>query len=45
MRPRILTDPLLAGAILLLAACATKPPASDPEALAEYNDANTRSSR
>ncbi len=40
MRPRILTHPLLACAILLLAACATKPPASDPEALAEYKDAN-----
>ncbi len=40
MRPRIFTDPVLAGAILLVAACATKPPASDPEALAEYNELN-----
>ena len=40
MRLRLFTDPVLAGAILLVAACATKPPASDPEALAEYNELN-----
>ena len=35
--------PVLAGAVVLtasLAGCATKPPADDPEAVAEYNEAN-----
>lgn len=31
---------LLAAALLALSACATKPPASDPEALAEYRQTN-----
>ena len=32
--------PLLALLVLCCAACATKPPASDPEAVAEYNEVN-----
>ncbi|MBV9653140.1 MAG: VacJ family lipoprotein [Acetobacteraceae bacterium] len=40
MRPRILTDLALAGALFLLAGCAQKPSAGDPEALAEYEEAN-----
>lgn len=35
----LLVRPLLA-ALLLLSACATRPPASDPEALAEYRENN-----
>ena len=39
MPSSLLVRPLLA-ALLLLSACATRPPASDPEALAEYRENN-----
>jgi phospholipid-binding lipoprotein MlaA len=37
---RALSRPILLAAVFLLSACATKPPASDPEALAEFNETN-----
>jgi phospholipid-binding lipoprotein MlaA len=40
MRSTILMNPVLAVTILLLAGCAEKPPANDPDALADYNERN-----
>jgi phospholipid-binding lipoprotein MlaA len=42
LQPRFATAPaaLVLGAMLALAGCATRPPASEPEALQEYEEAN-----